>query len=311
MHTGHLKTKLGSKMSKSDNTGLTLETLGCPPDAFRWWCLAESGGAREDSVFEERRVGEARGKLEAVRALFRRGGGKGEEGDLRAVGETEAEIRKEMAKRRPHHEPAKVLKRVYELAREAGGWREGDARRRAAKVCRGVLEVAGFTEWVTEPEKHDNMKVGPPAGGEQGEDMEAILREFRGGVRETSLRGLKSKDGGEKNTFKELLKLCDGVRDKLGGVEDGKVASKPAPAASLPEAEGLDEAGNQVLPKDYFRKSAEYAGTFSDFDGRGMPGKVKDEGGVWRELTGEEREKMEEMKERYKVKWWGEKSMRH
>ena len=116
-----------------------------------------------------------------------------------------------------------------------------------------------------------------------------------------------------------MLKLCDGVRDKLGGMEDGKVgdtrpkaaAAKPAPSAALLEAEGLDEAGNPVLPKDYFRKSAEYAGMFSDFDGRGMPGKLKDGGGTWREPAGEERGKMEEMKERYKVKWWAEKSMRH
>ncbi|GMH54056.1 hypothetical protein TL16_g01597 [Triparma laevis f. inornata] len=66
IHTGHLNVK-GGKMSKSDKTGVSYQSLGCHGDVFRWWVLADSGRWDQDAVFEERRVSEAEGKLDTIR----------------------------------------------------------------------------------------------------------------------------------------------------------------------------------------------------------------------------------------------------
>ena len=71
VHTGHLNVK-GGKMSKSDKTGVTYESLGCRGDVFRWWVLSESGRWDSDAIFEDRRVVEAAGKLEVSKARSER-----------------------------------------------------------------------------------------------------------------------------------------------------------------------------------------------------------------------------------------------
>ena len=173
------------------------------------------------------------------------------------------------------------------------------------------MEVAGFTEWMTKPEAAGE-------GGGDGEAMREALAEFRSGVRDGALKGLKAKEEGDrKGAFKEVLALCDRVRDVLGGVRDGKAEEekkkkkKKWEELSVPEAEGLGPDGKMTLPKDYFRKSVEYTGMFSEFDAKGLPAMVKGKGGVMRALTKEEKVKLEGMKERFKEKWWASRSMAH
>ena len=182
-------------------------------DVFRWWCL-EGGRWDRDVEWKVERRQEVEKKCERIRDFMRGKGAGGEgEGGWEVVEEFEA-IRDAEIGNGSWHDSTKVTKAAYRVVKAWGrGEVKGLAWRRGRREIVEYLRRSGFGEWI----------VGKGEEGGKGKELvEEVLREFRDDMRDVSVKALK---GGEMVDPKEVLEVCDRVRDderlKEAGVGGG------------------------------------------------------------------------------------------
>ena len=210
-HTGHLMVGDGVKMSKSDKTGVDIDSV--EPDVFRWWCLAQSGRWDKDATWSADRLKECLTMVSKVREFL----GSADSSLLRPpsssrgweIVEDFERVRDEQVSKGGFHDSVKIFNQLYRVCRGyLSGEVDGLAAERGRREVKEYLIKAGFSSWIF------GSEGGPDASAlstARNDGVFEVLEEFRNDMRKMSLSSIKG--GGGNLEASKVLEACDRVRD--------------------------------------------------------------------------------------------------
>lgn len=248
VHTGHLHID-GLKMSKSLKNFITIRDIlhedendkypfSSPADDFRLWCLGLSGNYRGPATYSKSRLDEAKVTREKLLRFLVDGSqwisrrkSSSENSSKWGVEENELLEQANICMRKCVEamtgnqesgfdmDGAKYFATMLELAEIGNKYIVDNATRnsptfaleKSISTLRECLSIVGFSDitvraGLVSDLHHDNIGIG-------NESVINELVQFRKEVRKMSLDTVRNKESSNKNLAKDLLKLCDDVRD--------------------------------------------------------------------------------------------------
>lgn len=234
VHTGHLHID-GLKMSKSLKNFISIRdflgkydvssTMESPADDFRLWCLGLSGSYRAPATFSESRLSEARNKRQKIFRFLHGGEAwlSSANGDTKLWNEKDIELHKLSLDAK--HKCTMALQNDFDgtkflgklmkvvetgntyFATEADG--SVESVRTALHTVRDLLRLVGFSPKTTNAGLDHDIVVTSTQKSKNNEVVDTLV------ALRSQLRKVALDQTSREEASKELLKLCDNLRDTM------------------------------------------------------------------------------------------------